>query len=103
MYNSALLKNVKPATPEKYSADDDIEVFEAWLAGLLRWFRVTGITGEDNDQLRIDLSGTTMNSVLHGYGYTRGFWTGFSQGPGMGTEFLTQQKTRTRGLPVTCH
>ena len=47
MYNAALLKNVKPAMPEKYSGDDDIEVFEAWLAGLLRWFRVTGITGEE--------------------------------------------------------
>jgi hypothetical protein len=29
-----------------------------------------------------------MGSVLHRYGYTRGFLAGFSQGMGMGTENL---------------
>jgi len=54
------VKHVKPTPPKQYSGEDDVKVFETWLADLLRWFRVTGITGDSKDQLRIDLCGTNL-------------------------------------------
>jgi hypothetical protein len=62
-YDPSTLKNVKPSPPEKYGGEDDIEVFENWLAGLLRWFRVTGLGGRANDQIRVDLCGTNLKSL----------------------------------------
>ena len=31
------VKGIKVSPPEKYSGEDDIEVFDTWIAGLLRW------------------------------------------------------------------
>ena len=45
------VKHVKPTPPKQYGGEDDVKVFETWLADLLRWFRVTGITGDSKDQL----------------------------------------------------
>ena len=32
------IKNIRVSPPEKYSGEDDIEVFNTWLNGLLYWF-----------------------------------------------------------------
>jgi len=62
-YDIASMKNIKPIPPEKYSGEDDIESFKNWLASVLRWLRVTGITGKTKEQLRVDLCGTTLKGL----------------------------------------
>ena len=62
-YNIAGMKNIKPVPPEKYGGEDDIESFENWLAGVLRWLRVAGVTGESKEQLQVDLCGTTLKGL----------------------------------------
>ena len=57
------MKNIKPVPPKKYGGRDDIESFESWLADVLRWLRVAGVTGPEKDQLRIDLCGTTLKGL----------------------------------------
>jgi len=32
------IKNIRVSPPEKYAGEDDIEKFDTWLAGLLRWY-----------------------------------------------------------------
>ena len=32
------IKNIRVSPPEKYSGEDNIEVFDTWLNGLLCWF-----------------------------------------------------------------
>src|SRR5262245_11638022 len=62
-YDIASMKNIKPVPPEKYGGEDDIESFKNWLAGVLRWLRVTGVTGRTKEQLRVDLCGTTLKGL----------------------------------------
>src|SRR5262245_38121533 len=62
-YNIAGMKNIKPVLPEKYGGEDDIESFENWLAGVLRWLCVTGVTGKSKEQLRVDLCSTTLKGL----------------------------------------
>src|ERR1700683_2058572 len=31
------VKNIRVSPPEKYAGEGDIEIFDTWLAGLLRW------------------------------------------------------------------
>jgi hypothetical protein len=57
------VKNIQVSAPEKYSGEDNIEKFDAWLAGLLRWFQVYNITGQEKYLLRVDLCGTTLSSL----------------------------------------
>ena len=57
------MKNIKPVPPEKYGGEDDIESFENWLAGVLRWLCVAGVTGESKEQLQVDLCGTTLKGL----------------------------------------
>ena len=46
------IKNIRVSAPEKYSGEDDIEVFDTWLNGLLCWFRVYNVTGDHKDSMR---------------------------------------------------
>ena len=39
------------SAPNKYSGEDDIEKFNVWLTGLLRWMRVHNVTGPNKDML----------------------------------------------------
>jgi hypothetical protein len=32
------MKNLRAAAPEKYSGEDDIEIFNTWITGLLWWY-----------------------------------------------------------------
>src|SRR5262245_30130085 len=62
-YDVTGMKHIKPVPPEKYGGDDNIEGFEDWLAGVLRWLRVSGVTGQSKEQLRVDLCGTTLKGI----------------------------------------
>ena len=57
------IKNIRVSAPEKYSGEDDIEVFDTWLNRLLHWFRVYNVTGDHKDSMRVDLCGTTLTSL----------------------------------------
>ena len=35
-------------SPEEYSGSPDLEVFETFIAGILRWLKLNGLLGEDN-------------------------------------------------------
>src|ERR1700723_3855416 len=38
-------------------------MFETWLTGLLRWFRVYNVTGNHKDSLRVDLCAITLTGL----------------------------------------
>ena len=57
------VKGIKVSPPEKYGGEDDIEIFDTWLAGLLRWLRVQNVCGSKKDTLRVDLCGTTLKGL----------------------------------------
>ena len=57
------VKGIKVSPPEKYGGEDDIEVFDTWIAGLLRWLRVQNVCGPRKDTLRVDLCGTTLKGL----------------------------------------
>ena len=56
-------KNIQVSPPEKYGGDDDIEVFDTWLAGLLRWFRVYNVSRPQKDSVRVDITGTSLTGL----------------------------------------
>jgi hypothetical protein len=56
------VKHVKPMPPKPYGGKDNVQLFETWVADLLHWFRVTGITSDSKDQLCIDLCGTNLTA-----------------------------------------
>ena len=49
------IKNIRVSPPEKYSGEDDIEKFDTWIAGLLRWYQVYNVTGDKKDSMSVDL------------------------------------------------
>ncbi|KIM73025.1 hypothetical protein PILCRDRAFT_15579 [Piloderma croceum F 1598] len=57
------IKNIRVSPPEKYAGDDDIEKFDTWLVGLLRWYRVYNVTGNKKDSMRVDLCGTAITGL----------------------------------------
>ncbi|KIM72363.1 hypothetical protein PILCRDRAFT_16185 [Piloderma croceum F 1598] len=57
------IKNIRVSPPEKYAGEDDIEKFDTWLAGLLRWYRVYNVTGNKKDSMRVDLCGTAVTGL----------------------------------------
>ena len=57
------IKNIRVSPPDKYSGEDDIEKFDTWLAGLLRWYRVYNVTGNEKDTMRVDLCGTALTDL----------------------------------------
>ena len=58
------IKNIQVSPPEKYGGDDDIKVFDTWLAGLLRWFWVYNISSPQKDSVRVDLTGTSLTGLV---------------------------------------
>jgi len=57
------MKNLRVSAPEKYSGEDDIETFDIWVIGLLRWYQVHNITRATKDSVRVDLCGTTLKGA----------------------------------------
>jgi hypothetical protein len=55
------IKNIRVS--EKYSGEDNIEKFDTWLTGLLRWYQVYNVTGSKKDSMRVDLCGTTVTGL----------------------------------------
>ncbi|KAH9942793.1 hypothetical protein B0H21DRAFT_884497 [Amylocystis lapponica] len=49
------LKNIPP--PDKYSGEDDYEIFESWLKTLLRWMRLYRLGGDNLDEERLQILG----------------------------------------------
>ena len=35
-------------SPEEYSGNPDLEVYETFVTGILQWLRLKGLLGEDN-------------------------------------------------------
>jgi hypothetical protein len=44
-------------TPDCYSGEEDIEKFDAWLQGLLRWLKLSLFAGPELERERIALTG----------------------------------------------
>jgi hypothetical protein len=71
--------------------DDDIERFDTWLAGLLRWYRVYNVTGDQKDAMRVDLCGTTLTGLaatwyadeVEAWNRQTNTWLGFVMGTGI--------------------
>jgi hypothetical protein len=57
------MKNLRVLAPEKYLGEDDIEMFDSWLSGLLRWYQVHNLTGQAKYFSRVDLCGTTLKGL----------------------------------------
>jgi len=57
------LKSIKVSPPDSYGGEDDIEVFDNWIAGLLRWLRIQNVCRQRKDSLRIDLCGSTLKGL----------------------------------------
>jgi hypothetical protein len=57
------LKSIKISPPDSYSGEDDIEVFNNWIAGLLRWLRIQNMCRRRKDSLRIDLCRSTLKGL----------------------------------------
>ena len=57
------MKNLRVSALEKYSGEDDIQTFDAWITGLLQWYWVHNITGATKDSVRVNLCGTTLKGA----------------------------------------
>ena len=47
-------------SPEEYSGSPDLEVYETFIAGILRWLRLNGLLGEDNTDFQVEYLGTRL-------------------------------------------
>ena len=47
-------------SPEEYSGSPDLEVFETFIAGILRWLELNGLPGEDNADFQVEYLGTRL-------------------------------------------
>ena len=45
-------------SPEEYLGSPDLEVYETFVTGILRWLRLNGLLGEDNADLQVENLGT---------------------------------------------
>src|SRR6202050_4296826 len=61
--NPSDMKSIRIPPLDKYSGEDDIEKFNVWLTGLLRWMRGHNVTGPKKNILQVDLCGTTLTSM----------------------------------------
>ena len=61
-------KNIKLPTPEAYDGTPDVEIFERWLAILLRWMAVNRYCGKDHNKTRLQVLGLFLkDKALDGY------------------------------------
>lgn len=57
------IKSVKVSQPKSYLGQDDTDEFEEWLLTVLRWLRVTRITGPELDVERVQLLGLILSGA----------------------------------------
>jgi hypothetical protein len=80
--NSGGIKTPKVPDPRKYSSEIDTEVFDRWLVGLLRWFRVNRYCRMEYNReqvvcMAMYLDGTAVtwyNDNVDGIDHQRGVW-----------------------------
>ena len=46
--------------PEEYLGSPDLEVYETFITGILRWLRLNGLLGEDNADFQVEYLGTRL-------------------------------------------
>jgi hypothetical protein len=51
--NTNGVKAPKVPDPKAYRGEEDAEIFDRWLIGLLRWFRVNRYCGMELDKERV--------------------------------------------------
>ncbi|THH19186.1 hypothetical protein EUX98_g8824 [Antrodiella citrinella] len=56
----AMIKQLKPATPDSYNGEDDAERFETWIASVVRWLELNNVVGEAVDWYRVKLLGQLL-------------------------------------------
>ena len=47
-------------SPEEYLGSPDLEVFETFIAGILRWLKLYSLLGEDNANFQVEYLGTRL-------------------------------------------
>ena len=47
-------------SPKEYSGSPDLEVFETFIAGILRWLKLNSLLGEDNADFQVEYLGTRL-------------------------------------------
>ena len=47
-------------SPEEYSGRPDLQVYETFITGILRWLRLNGLLGEDNTDFQVEYVGTRL-------------------------------------------
>ena len=57
------VKGLKPSLPKKYDGEDNLEVFDRWLMGLLRYFRLLRICGPELDEERVVICGEALEGI----------------------------------------
>ena len=54
------LKGVRAKLPDAYKGEDDFNRLDNWLQGLLRFFKLHRVTGDDKDADRVLVTGTVL-------------------------------------------
>ena len=57
-------------SPKEYSGSPDLEVFETFIARILRWLKLNGLLGEDNANFQVEYLGTRLKGDAFEW-YTR--------------------------------
>jgi hypothetical protein len=57
------LKSIKISPLDSYGGEDDIEVFDNWVAGLLRWLCIQNVCRRWKDPLRVDLCRALLKDI----------------------------------------
>ena len=52
--------NVKLDHPETYAGSSDLEEFEVFVAGILRWLKMNCLLGETSIDMQVDYLGTHL-------------------------------------------
>jgi hypothetical protein len=81
--NPGGIKTPKVPDPRKYSGEIDTEVFNRWLVGLLRWFRVNRYCGMEYDRERVvcmamyleGTAATWYDDNVNGLDHQRDVWS----------------------------
>jgi hypothetical protein len=60
---------VKMAHPESYSGGADLEEFEIFIAGVLRWLRMNSLLGPSSTEFQLQYLGTCLKGDAHEWFY----------------------------------
>ena len=55
--------------PETYAGGSDLEEFEVFVAGILRWFKMNCLLGETSIDMQVDCSGTCLTGEAQEWFY----------------------------------